>query len=787
MLASIYVGKQSDALDHGTFLSSHVKTEVAISYDSYGVPTIRTESDHDAFYAIGYAHAQSRLWQMEMERRRASGRLSEVLGEAALSQDIFMRTLGLDRNAKRVTANLSGNIKQALDAYAQGVNEGIAQLTILPAEFTYFAHTPEPWNVSDSVLKHQLLTFEMGLNLNDELQNYLLLNSLTQEVVAELLPGGIDLNGISITDLPDVLTIRGVLDSVPAEHLKKERSVGSNAWVISGENTVSGAPIIANDPHLLNSLPSAFYMAKIRSKTLNVEGATFPGLPFVASGRNDNVAWAITSMMADTQDVYIERLHSRDIDQYVVDGEYRDMEVYEEIIHIKKEPFKQGRKPHVLKVRRTHRGPIISDMSPISNQTFSLRWTGDDETGASLAGFLNLNYAQNAYDISAALAGYNAPILNILYADKDNNIGSIAPGNYPIREEINGVLPTAGWLSANDWQGWVPASMWPQTANPEQGFVVAANQDVLPEDYPYFISTSWAPGYRATRIKELLIQQLQTDQKLSLEHSKQIQLDSYFVLQDSIQRYLSRAGKPLIPQQILPKNWDGDLDGPIGAIVIVWFAHLNQLMLEDDIDNSGFAPGLFDGFLVRINYPAIAKALDSGNSALCPYRTVKQQKSCDEVIDWALQKAYKELTQKLGDNPNDWQLKDLLTNHYIHVPFSGGKLTGLADEKDNKILKSLYHRTVVGKSSEIGVNAKGINLNNEIRFFQLFGASMRYLIDLGEPQKSMYVLSTGQSGNIFSDNYDDMMYHFNRGEYVLSQSDQQAKSLTIQNQKRVSN
>lgn len=776
---TIYLGQQSNGLTEGSLIADELTETVNISYDSNGIPSIDADNDVDAFFAMGFVHAQNRLWQMETHRRIASGRLSEVIGQSGLSSDVFMRTLGLNHNVERIFASLGSREKSILEAYTNGVNSGIKNLNALPLEFEFYSHTPEMWKVTDSLLKMQLLSSSLALNFSREFNNYLIASTFSEGVVAELLPEP-RINNLETS--VELFNFSKLLTAIPPSFAVPKSFVGSNAWAISGEFTDTGMPIVANDPHMENTLPSQFYLLKAKGGKLNVSGATFPGLPFIVSGHNENIAWGITSMMADTQDLYIERLNPHNSMQYEVNGKYRDMEVVTETVHIKNDPLKTTTPPYRFQVRRTHRGAVISDLSQSTGQTFSLRWTGDDEDGGSLNSFINMNYAKSHKEFISGMSEHVAPILNIVYGDTDNNIGMIAPGKYPIRNSNQGHLPKQGWFSESDWSGWIAPSHWPQQHNPKSGIIVAANQDVLVDGYPYYISSDWAPNYRADKITGLLRNNIDGKGVISSSVSKTIQQDLSHAFKDVMQSYLETKPNLAMGYRDLLLSWDGEMtsDSAAGALVTVWLAHTNQLLYEDDVQNTGQLSEMFTGLLNELQYEQLELAFQNGSSELCKYRTDEKAKSCEEVIALAFERAVVELKKKLGDDREDWALENLTKTQYVHFPFSGNKLTGLGGSEVNKMMTELFHREYKGKGSDISINAQGMNLLNQTRFFQVFGPSFRHVISLNEQLADAdFILSTGQSGSVFSTHYDDMLEKFNDGKYVSLSAEQSERSVTI--------
>lgn len=763
-----------------------LNARINIAYDNWGVPTISAEADDDAFFAIGFLHAQNRLWQMEVNRRRASGTLSEILGESTLRHDVLMRTFGLKRNAERVLAGLSLTDLNVLNAYVTGVNEGIKKLERLPPEYTLLNFEPKPWTVLDSLMWLELINFQLSSGLASELQNALIIRSFDTTVVSELIADTLSAKREEHEHFKDI-NVEKIYSGISSDYLNPKPAVGSNAWAISGKYTKSGRPLLANDPHLENSLPSIFYLANIKGNKLDVSGATFPGTPFVVSGFNRNIAWGVTSMIADTQDVYVERANPLNPNQYELDGKYVDLEIYTESIQIKSDPLK-AQKPNLqLTVRQTHRGPVLSDLYPDIGGMFSLRWTAYDDNGGTFKSFLKINYANNWEDFNESLNEYVGPILKFVYADKDGNIGSIAPGKYPIRPALKGQLPAPGWLSENDWKGWIPRSEWPHELNPENGIVVAANHNSLTESFPYYVSDDWAPNYRFDRISEMLTKYIaDTEGKLSIRELTAIQTDVKHPLVSQIHRYIKTMNKELLsPIEIdalkLVAEWDGamDSDSAEAAIVTSWMANLTEIIFEDDIKRSNLQRGLFEGLLGFENPELMEKVLEGEAPSLCRYSYKDTFRSCNEVVALALGLALSELRDRLGKDTDEWRMGQLTTTDFVHFPFSAPRYTGLNENRENKVLSYFFHRKLLGSGTTESINVKSASLNRSTKYHQLFGSAYRQLIDLGSLEESVFMLSTGQSGNIFSDHYADMMKLFDSRLYIQMQNSTSQKEFSL--------
>jgi penicillin amidase len=764
-IALFYWVKSSLPVVSGDIMVDDLQEPLIIQYDKFGVSHITAKRDIDAVFGLGFAHAQNRLWQMEMNRRTASGQLSEVLGEQALSSDIFMRTLGLSRNAKKMWLQLDKHHRSFLSHYVKGVNQGIKKLKVLPIEYQLLGFEPSPWTEVDSLLWMQLLNVQLSTNLGAELHRSSLLQAFGLDKTNDLMP---DITRNDLIVLADS-------NVVPNQYQVPKRYVGSNAWVISGKNSASGKPMLANDPHLVNTLPSTFYLANIKGELLSVKGATFPGLPFVIMGKNQDISWGLTTMMADTQDIFLEKINPNNQNQYEVDGQYLDMEVYIEEITIKKKSFQSPTKPYKLEIRRTKHGPILSDISGAHNNfSYSLRWTGDDQNGGTFKSFLSLNYAKNWDEFNDALKGVIAPIHNFVYADKTGHIGLVAAGAFPIRRSNNGALPVKGWLSQNDWQGWIPDEEWPRKFDPDNGVLITANNNWLDESYPYYISSDWAPQYRAKRIESLITSKLMNNvDGLTVADFRSIQLDIKNPANKSLLPFLiTLEGETHKQKQALKlmQNWEGSmkLDSPQASIYTSWMAQFVRLLIEDDsarVSRAVRGELALSTMINQENQPFVEQVLLNNKNTWCDYRDTTEIESCKEMLLIALTHAINELEKTLGTNMKTWHWSKLHNAHFPHFPFSDRVDSPRLPNSADYFWASLFHRSIPSVGGGNTINVAPVSLEEENRFEQFLGPSYRQIIDWGTDEIDLFSLSTGQSGNVISSHYDDLLKRHQQGLY----------------------
>lgn len=465
-----------------------LKGEVKILTDTWGVPHIYANTEKDLFFACGYIHANERMWQMDLTRRSGYGRLSELFGEALLERDIYVRVMGLKEAALKDYEQLLPEVKDMLTAYSQGINAWLnSRKWKWPPEFSVLRYRPEPWSPKDSLIVKQVMAMLLSTDFPSEVVRSNLIYRVGQEKALQVLEEGVKPPSFET----EKISLSGLMDMVYPQQ--------SNNWILSGDRTVSGKPLLANDPHLEINLPPVWYEMHLHCPSLNVIGVTIPGLPWVIIGHNEDIAWGLSNSTVDSQDLYIEKFNETQDMYWEKDG-WVPLMRKEEIIQIK------GRKePEKLEVMWTTRGPVISPHIVESQNPISLRWTIHQGDRVFKAGYL-LNKAKNWDDFTAALSLFDSPSQNFGYADKNNNIGNYLGGKIPIRTEEAALFPFPSWREGGEWQGYLEEDQKPNLYNPEEGLIVTANQNILPENFPFYVSFDWDAPFRANRIKELLLQ-----------------------------------------------------------------------------------------------------------------------------------------------------------------------------------------------------------------------------------------------------------------------------------------
>jgi penicillin amidase len=784
-----YFYLQSSLPQHqGALFLPGLNTATVLERDSHGVAYINADNDLDAYYTLGFAHAQDRLWQMEMNRRTGAGRLAEVFGEQSLPSDILVRRLGLYHNAKKIYQSMRAKDKVVLERYVAGVNAGIKSLPVLPPEYLISDFKPEPWRVEDSLVWMQMLSWSLSTNMAQEIQRTVLIQSFGVAKTNQIMPA-VDIE----PQQPLAQTTNAALQAMSGEWsssaLIPRRFIGSNSWVVSGKHTASGKPLLADDPHLANSLPSVWYLAGLKGDRLDVVGATFPGLPFVVIGKNRHIGWGMTTMMADTQDLFIEKINPLDHNQYEVDGQYRDMDIHFETIKVKKDPLRKSGPPIRLAVRRTLHGPVLSDGGgQLGEFVYSLRWTGDDQDGGSFASFVDLNHAQNWTQFNSALSSFVAPVHTFVYADIEGNIGLLAPGYIPVRAKSQGNVPLPGWQSENQWQGRIPFEQALRQYNPERGYIVTANNKLHDDSYPYHLGSDWSAGVRASRIKQLLEQQIeQSDGGLTVEHMMRIQGDEKGAPSKALLYQLGQIkGQNAAQTQVLAQlaDWDGLMSkNSVGAtIYTAWTGHFYRLLIEDDIQRSarrGAARGSLRALLDEQNQVFIEKVLLDGQSDWCDYGNTPEVESCQQILYSALDHAINELTVALGSTVTDWQWANVHKSQFPHFPLSKPRLSPGQPPRSDSVFAPFFHREIAAGGGGYSVNLATVSLDEDTRFLQFYGPGYRQIIDMTAQGKSRFIQNTGQSGNVLSRHYEDLIAPHQALQYLPMKAGTSLKRLTL--------
>lgn len=763
--------KSSIAPTMGTFKLGGLNHSVQITHDLYGTPSIVAKTDHDAYFAIGFKHASDRLWQLELQRRLTQGRLSEILGSEALPGDIWMRTLGLQEAAKQSIPYLSKETVEALTAYSDGINAWIAQASNLPPEFQVLGIRPEPWHIYDSISWQKAFALVLGGNMFDEIRRHLLLNQFTPEQMKFFYPyDPVNLPVKSTRPIQsDLITKSDTLLNFGIGHM----FAGSNAWVVSGRHTQSGHPIIANDPHVGLQLPALWYAASLKSDRLNLSGMTLVGLPMIIFGQNADIAWGGTNLESDQQDLFQETISPEHPNQYQDGDEWKTFDTRTETINIGANfpSFLNDRlNPVNIVVRKTVRGPVISDTRSTGDEVLSLRWAALDPEDHTIEAFLQLQYATNWDDFRKALSQLKSPGLNFVYADRKNNIGYQAAGMMPKRGEGVGILPLMASKAAN-WQGYVEFDLMPSIFNPEKGFFVTANEQV-DHSQNIVISHEWAPKARNERITTLLKQFIDADKLMTVNDMKIIQGDAKDLTALALLPFFIRvSGETSQANDAISElnKWNGEFNSEsVGATLFsTWSFYLRNEIFGGVLHYSWQRPereALLWSSMERLNWSELAKVLTTNDHGWCKKN---QTTPCEIELQRSLNAALKQLEKLNGTKTvSKWNWGEVSRTDFVHRPF--GNIKGL---------ESLFKRTTYNVASPNSVNASNNQFDPFKGFTQNFGASFRQVFELDKGNSHWYMVSTGASGNLMSPHFDDMIIPFSNNQLTQFNTNNKPKEI----------
>lgn len=787
---------------------------VSVTRDAQGVPSITAENDLDLFRAQGYVHAQDRFFEMDYRRHVTSGRVAELVGnvESAIEADKVTRTFGWRKVAEQEWDLLEDDTKAYLQAYAEGVNAYIDDRDPgeLAVEYTVLGQTvevsdPERWDPIDSVAWLKAMAWDLRGNYDDELGRALAYTTLGSSddieanvaTVEELFPDYPEetnapilsadevgapaastvadealADGLGTDGLDDaVASAEEALDAIPVLVGRGDAS-GSNSWVVSGEHTESGKPMLANDPHLALGAPSIWSQVGLHCAeqtddcTFDVAGFSFAGFPGVIIGHNGDVAWGLTNMGADVTDFFVERVRS---DTYLRDGEWEPIETRTETIEV------NGADDVSIEVRSTVHGPLMSgvlgdvdvatqtpfDEIRLGSYAVALQWTALTP-GRTADAIFAFDRAADADDVRAAAELFEVPAQNIVFATTDGHIGYQAPGRIPVRESISGPVPTdgswprPGWDSAYDWQGYVDPDDMPAVLDPADGIIVAANQAVLPAGVGPFLTTDWAYGYRSERIRTLLEAEIEAGRAIDGDTMREIQLDDWsafgatlvpVLLEQEIDDEFADDGQELLA------DWDfhTGTDSAAAAYFNAVWRDVLELAFWDDVPESMRPTGGSQWLQV------VVSLLDDPSNPLWDDRsTLGVVETRDEILSQSLVNARLELTAELSKHTDDWEWGRVHQLRLEHPVLGGDSIPGVIADVFNPDAQQ-----VPGGSSI--VNAIGWDASAD-SFQVTTGPSMRMVVDMDDLDRSTWVTVTGTSGHPASSHYDDQLEAWATGE-----------------------
>lgn len=739
-----------------------ISNNIKIYRDKNAIPFIIAENDLDATFALGYVHAQERLFQMDISRRAGQGRLSEVLGNATLNFDKMFRTLGFEKLVKKSLPKLNPLSQKLLQAYANGVNAYIANAKgNYTFEFDVLGYQPELWKPEHSLILAKLMAWELNISWWTDIAFSNLVQKLGEEKVREILP---DFDENAPTIIPSHLKAASAITNDFYDVDKQFRKfmglvgthIGSNNWVVNANMSKSGKSIIANDPHLSFQAPGKFMFSVVRSNGWNGEGFSIPGLPTFIIGKNENIAWVLTNVMADDADFYVEKFDSTKT-KYMVNNKWRELNIEQDTIWVKDSD------PLIFSIKNTHRGPVVSeinvfnesDQTPSSNKAdVSMRWTALDVSDEIFA-FASINRAKNWEDFQKGVSNFNAPGQNFVYGDNEGNIGYICGAKLPLRKTNSPTLVYDGTTDKYDWNGFVPFNKMPKLYNPASNYIASANNKTL-KDYPYHISNLWEPQSRIERITELL----NAKEKHSVSDFKKYQNDFYSHYAEDLTPFILNAfGGVTIKEKNLKialsllKQWDFIMDekSQTPTIFNVFLQKLMKNIFLDEMGEKLFKEYIF---VANIPYRKISEMLLNENSTWWDNVITENKETRDIIIRNSLVETLESLEMQLGKDMALWQWMELHTVTFEHM-FSA----------NSPMLSNILN---IGPFP-IGGDGTTV-FNTEYSFTKPYanklGPALRFIYDFAEPNYLYFILPTGESGYFLSNHYDDMTEKWLKGEYI---------------------
>jgi len=776
VLAAIAAGvayavlKNTVASSSGTLAIAGLSAPVEVVRDREGVPHVSASTTDDLFCALGFLHAQDRLWQMELTRRAGQGRLSEVFGERTFSSDVFLRTLDLYGHAERSEAGLAPEIRKSLEAYARGVNAFMGRKTglfepRLPPEFLLLRHQPEPWRAADSLVTAKMMAFNLSTNLNQEMMRLAFAaEGLTSAEIEDVLARDSFEAAPPLPELAELYPLRrqgGVQKHAAREMIDDLTDGGaSNNWVVSGARTRSGKPLLANDPHLRLSAPSTWYLAHLAlvrpgAVAINVVGATLAGVPLVVLGRSDTLAWGFTNTGPDVQDVFIEKVNPEDPKLYLTPDGWRPFVTEPMTIAVK------GGGVRVVERRRTRHGPVLPGsyrniealVGP--GHVAALQWTALTDDDSTIAAGVFDPGVRGIRDYMERMRHYVVPMQSMVLADAEGNIGLIAPGRVPVRDPANkvaGRAPVPGWNTIYDWKGYLKFEDLPRLENPPAGAIGTANARIVGPDYPHHLTYDWESGYRQQRVKELILDRDGHDVASMRAAQADVLSLGLAGLKPLMIAAARRAGG--VDGAVLDRleRWDATMRADIAEPLIftAWQRETVRAIYRDDLGS------VFDRYF-NTRALAVTRLLAGRSTSRdwCDDRTTPGRETCDSIVAGALRTALAGLDKRHGSNRTQWRWGQAHFAYNEHRPF--GLIAGIA---------SFFNIEVASPGDSYTLNRGVVDFGEDQPFVNRSASTYRGIYDFADLERSLYMHTTGQSGNPFSPAYRSFAERWAKVDYI---------------------
>ncbi len=767
LLAYYFAARSLPSYNQSLQVAGISKT-LEIVRDNKAVPHIFGQNDADIFFGLGFAHAQDRLWQMTLARRSAGGRLSEIFGTETIDFDVLMRSLDLYGAAAKSLEKQDGYTKIALQAYADGVNQWIRQVQAQALgrgapEYFLFEPKIEPWSPVDSIALLKFMGFQSTSGIEEEILYARTLIELGAEQAGSLLSGDPTKARIALEPFAELRPRNGwkpnkdyALNPLP----KRGFESASNVWAAQADRTAAKGSLLAADPHVGLTAPSQFYLARLELKSGGVIGATIPGIPVIFSGRTDKIGWGIAGSGADVSDLFLESItdggqnYKTESGTALLRSENRIIEILDA-------------QPLTVKLQWADDRPIlpqsiqnIADITP-RGQRLSLEHIALSENDRSISAWLSLMKAQSLEEYDEFTHSFSSPSYNLLAADL-NSIRFETIGKVPQRNALQageGRYPSQSWDANNKWLG--RASLGNTILNPENGLLANTNNKISDQPFPEHISHKWDGSFRMLRLEHLL-----NGREIHTRESfKEAQLDDISFAARTVLSLIAKElwftggvakegtlDKTKEEALALLANWNGDMNehAPEPLIFTTWLFHLQRLLIQDEVGPllSAFSrpdPAFIERVYKNIN--------DAGH--WCDIKPSTKEETCVEISERALDEALVELSSKFSDRPNSWRWGD------VHQAIHKHEILG-----DTPFLSWIVNVQQSSSGGDHTLNRGAMTFVGNTPFANVNGSGFRTLMDFADPDSSLYVISTGQSGHPLSRHYDDLATLWRRGEYI---------------------
>lgn len=737
-----------------------LKEAVTVLRDEKGMAYIYAKNPDDAIMAMGFITAQDRLFQMELTRLFATGRISEMIGEKGEPLDTRMRTIGLHRLGKRHAGILDAQTKLFTQKYIDGINAYIKNCSNEhPLEFRLAGIEPGLWDLSDVLAIMYLMSWNSAANIETEIIAQMLIEKVGLEKAKEIFPLNINPDylppgtTLSKTHAHESSGINLASDQSLLAYLQdRPLHIGSNNWTTGSQLSPGGKPILANDPHLDSRiLPGPWFPCGIITPEFRMVGVSIPGIPVIVVGRNEHIAIGVTNAYGDAQDLYIETLDPKDPNRYLEGDKSLPFEVLSEKLFIKDKDAPGGKKEKEIKIRLTRRGPVISGVLPglKTEKVVTLRWAPFETMGPHL-GTEQLMSARSIEDVRKALSKFDIMMLNFVFADKEGNIGWIASGELPIRSQGDGTVPYVVKDSKDNWIGWIPFEKMPQMYNPKRGWVGTCNHDTVGQNYPYYYSSHLSPSYRYRR----LIQLMETPEKKSVDHHWQFQRDAMNLMAKEIAPIMAQALKKHEDTKELAEilsrwNYVDHPDQPAPTIFQAVYREFALLTFQDELGKELALMMLKNWYFWQERLQQMV--LEGTSPWFDNVLTIDVKETRDVLFHQAALAAAEKLRASLGKDPKEWKWGKVHTIEFVSPIRREGFGKGLLGDGPHAFLGS--GETLCRGIYEFKDSFKVTN-----------SASLRMVADLSDDDKVLAVLPGGVSGRFFHPHAKDQIQAFINGD-----------------------